>query len=148
MSAEGNQFILVIQDYFSKWPFVRAIPDQKAERTVQILRDDVFTLVGPPQRLHSDQGRNFESRILSDLCRAFEVKKSHTTPYHPTGDGLVERMNKIICGQGGELGKASSITPVHLQNYLLNMQQLDCHRMKFCLGVIPQSCRCPTYQVL
>ena len=56
MSAEGNQFILVIQDYFSKWPFARALPDQKAERIVQILRDDVFALVGPPQRLHSDQG--------------------------------------------------------------------------------------------
>ena len=48
MSAEGNQFILVIQDYFSKWPFARALPDQKAERIVQILRDDVFALAGPP----------------------------------------------------------------------------------------------------
>ena len=51
MSAEGNQFILVIQDYFSKWSFARVLPDQKTERIVQILRDDVFALVGPPQRL-------------------------------------------------------------------------------------------------
>ena len=72
------------------------MPDQKAKRIVRILRDQVFTLVGPPERLHSDQGRNFESQILSDLCKAFKVTKSHTTPYHPHGDGLVERMNQSV----------------------------------------------------
>ena len=73
------------------------MPDQKAERIVKILRDQVFTLVGPPQQLHSDQGQNFESHILSELCKAFQVTKSHTTPYHPMGDGLVERMNIGHC---------------------------------------------------
>ena len=96
MSSSGNQYILVAQDYFSKWPFARAMPDQKADRIVKILRDEVFTLVGPPCKLHSDQGQNFESHILSDLCKAFHVAKSHTTPYHPMGDGLVERMNRSL----------------------------------------------------
>ena len=96
VSTNGNQYLLVVQDYFSKWPFAKAMPDQKAERIVQILRDEVFTLVGPPQKLHSDQGRNFESRILADLCKAFGIKKSYTTPYHPMGDGLVERMNRSL----------------------------------------------------
>ena len=68
VSANGNQYLLVVQDYFLKWPFAKAMPDKKAERIVQILRDEVFTVVAPPQKLHSDQGRNFESRILADLC--------------------------------------------------------------------------------
>ena len=54
MSTKGNQYLLVAQDYFSKWPFSKLMPDQKAERIVQILKDDVFTVVGPPQKLHSD----------------------------------------------------------------------------------------------
>ena len=114
MSTEGNQYLLVAQDYLSKWPFAKPIPDQKADRIVQILRDDVFTVVGPPQKLHSDQGRNFESRILGDLCKAFGVKGSHTTPYHPIGDGLVERMNwsllnpSHLCREGGQLGRTST----------------------------------------
>ena len=80
VSTNGNRYLLVAEDYFSKWPFAMAMPDhaQTAERIVQILRDKVFTLVGPPQKLHSDQG-NFESRILADLCKAFGVKKSRTT---------------------------------------------------------------------
>ena len=54
MSSRGNQYLLVAQDYFSKWPFVVALPDQKAATIVTALRDQVFTMVGPPQRLHSD----------------------------------------------------------------------------------------------
>ena len=72
------------------------MPDQNVERIVRILRDQVFTLVGPPERLHSDQGRKFESQILGDLYKAFKVTKSHATLYHPQGDGLVDRMNQSL----------------------------------------------------
>ena len=86
--------MLVVQDYFSKWPFAVPLSDQTANKIVQaLIKDQVFTLVGPPQRLHSDQGRNFESQILSELCKAFGVTKSRKTPYHPMGNGLVEWMN-------------------------------------------------------
>ena len=30
-SAKGNQYILVAQDYFSKWPYAQSMPNQKAE---------------------------------------------------------------------------------------------------------------------
>ena len=83
-----------MQDYFSKWPFAIPLSDQKAEKIVQVLKDHVFALVSPPLQLHFDQGRNFESHILSELCEAFGVTKSHTTPYHPMGDRLVERINR------------------------------------------------------
>ena len=45
VSTNGNQYLLVAQDYYSKWPFAKAMPGQKAERIVQILRDEMFTLV-------------------------------------------------------------------------------------------------------
>ena len=63
-SLYGNQYILVAQDYFSKWTFAYAMPDQKADRIVRVLKDNVFSLVGPPSKLHSNQGKNFESHIL------------------------------------------------------------------------------------
>ena len=78
------------------WPFEIPLPDQRAETIVHALKDQVFTLVGPPHKLHSDQGRNFESYILSQLCKAFGVYKCHTTPYLPMGDGLVEISMRII----------------------------------------------------
>jgi len=90
ISTRGNQYLLVIQDYFSKWVFAYPMSDQKSETIVCILRDHIFTVVGPPQKLHSDQGRNFESHILCKLCKAFGVVKSQTTPYHLMEDDLVE----------------------------------------------------------
>ena len=115
MSTKGNQYLLVAQDYFSKWPFAKPMPDQKAERIVQILKDEVFTVVGPPQKLHSDQGRNFESRLLGDLCKAFGVSKSHTTPYHPMGDGLVERMNRSLLSLLRTYVERENLWEEHLQ---------------------------------
>jgi len=47
---------------------------------VRPLKDNVFALVGLPSKLHSDQGKNFESHILP-CAFAFGVKKSHTTPW-------------------------------------------------------------------
>jgi len=41
-STSGNQYLLVAQDYFSKWPFAIPMPDQRAERIIRILRDEVF----------------------------------------------------------------------------------------------------------
>ena len=60
---------MVAQDYFSKWPFARAIPDQKADRIVDILRDDLFTLVGPPQKLQLELREMEEANIVESAER-------------------------------------------------------------------------------
>ena len=46
--------------------------------------------LGIPEVLHSDQGRNFEIQLFCDMLTAFGIQKSHTTAYHPQGDGMVE----------------------------------------------------------
>ena len=49
-----------------------------------------------PEQLHSDQGKQFESKLISTICQLLQVKKSRTTPYHPQSDGLVERFNRTL----------------------------------------------------
>jgi len=72
MYSSRNQYILVTQDYFSKCPFAWAIPDQKAERIVQILRDEFFSLWWGLQASYKVEFQ------IADLCKAFHVTKSHT----------------------------------------------------------------------
>ena len=51
---------------------------------------------GAPDYLHTDQGRNFESNLFSEICKLLGVSKTRTTPYHPQSDGLVERFNHTL----------------------------------------------------
>ena len=95
LNSNGNKYLLVVQDYFTKWLEAHPMPDQNADRIVDVLTK-IFCRMGIPKELHSDQGRNFENLSIASLCNFFGVKKTHTSSYHPQGDGLVERSNRIL----------------------------------------------------
>ena len=56
----------------------------------------MFCRFSPPEQIHSDQGRQFESDLLKEICDIFQIKKARTTPYHPQCDGQVERFNRTL----------------------------------------------------
>ena len=95
-TPEGNKFVLVVMDYFTKWVEVFAMKDQTAETVAAVLVDEVFSRLGCPIELHSDQGSNFRSKVMTEVYRLMGIKKTQTTPYHPRGDGMVERMNRTL----------------------------------------------------
>ncbi len=53
-------------------------------------------MYGFPERIHSDQGANFESELIAELLTLAGVSKSHTTAYHPMGNGGTERFNRTL----------------------------------------------------
>ena len=94
-SYRNNRYLLVIQDYFTKWADAIPLPDQTAVRITNALVK-VFTEYGLPDIIHLDQRHNFESSILRQTLEAFGVAKSRTTAYHPQGDGMAERFNRSL----------------------------------------------------
>ena len=75
-----------------------AIPtkDQKSKTVARVLVNEWFLKLGIPHRIHSDQGRSFENKIIDELCTMYGVRKSRTTPYHPQGNGQCERFNRTL----------------------------------------------------
>ncbi|KAJ8348153.1 hypothetical protein SKAU_G00267420 [Synaphobranchus kaupii] len=76
--------------WITSWPEAFAIPDQSAATTAERLVEEMFTRFGAPAELHSDQGRNFESQLMAEVCKLLGVTKTRTTPLHLQSDGLVE----------------------------------------------------------
>uniref|UniRef100_A0A8C6P750 Integrase catalytic domain-containing protein n=1 Tax=Nothobranchius furzeri TaxID=105023 RepID=A0A8C6P750_NOTFU len=111
----GNRYVLVAMDYFTKWPEAYVMPDQSAASTAQRLVDEMFSCFGVPEKLHSDQGRNFESQLFGDVCRRLGVTKTRTTPLHSQSDGLVERFNRTLATQ------LAILTSTHLRDWDLHL---------------------------
>ena len=95
-TSQGNKYVVVFQDFFSKWPLVFPVPDQKSERIVKLLADEIIPFCGVPEALLSDHGTNLLSHLMLDVCRALGIQKLNTTAYHPQCDGMVERFNHTL----------------------------------------------------
>ncbi len=95
-TSRGNKHILVVVDHFTKWCEAFATPDQRASTVAPLLVNHIFSCFGPPIVLHSDQGRNFESTLLHEICNFMGITKTRPTSYHPQCDGHTERQNRTI----------------------------------------------------
>ena len=49
-----------------------AIHDQEATTVAQKLVDEVFCHLGIPEQLHTDQGKQFESKLIEELCKILQ----------------------------------------------------------------------------
>ena len=95
-SSQKNSYVLVVSDYFTRWTEAYALPNQEAGTVAKKLVDEFLFRFSLPEQLHSDQGRQFESRVIKELAHLLQIRKTRTTPYHPQSNGLVERFNHTL----------------------------------------------------
>lgn len=96
VTENGNEYLIVVSDYFTKWCEAFAVPNHNALTIVDKLVPEFFCRFGIPKQIHSDQGREFESELFQAVCLRLGVEKTRTTPYRPQSDGLVERFNHTL----------------------------------------------------
>ena len=52
--------------------------------------------MGLPSVMTTDQGKEFNNSLNTELMKSLNIEHRLTTPYHPQANGLVERFNQTI----------------------------------------------------
>ena len=103
---EGNRHILLLVDSWSKWCEAFAMKTTDAPEVAKVLYREIFCRFGAPETLLSDRGSNFISKLITELCRLFQVTRLRTSSYHAQTNAQCERFNsylgaslRALCGQ-------------------------------------------------
>ena len=75
MTEDGNKHVVVFQDYFTKWPMVYLVPDQKR-------------LIKKMVPFFGVHGTNLILHLMTDVCAKLGITKLNTTAYHLECDGV------------------------------------------------------------
>ena len=90
-TPKRNTTILILSDHFTRWRDALPVQNGSAEGIAETM-EERFYYLKVPECIHTDQGAQFESRLIAELC----ARKSNTTPYHPQLNGVVERGNRDL----------------------------------------------------
>ena len=89
----ANVNILVITDHFTQYAKAVVTPNQSAKATMAAFWNEFIANYGFPERLLTDQGCNFESQLVKELCTLVQIQQVQMTPYHPETNGQCKRFN-------------------------------------------------------
>ena len=95
-AAGGYEYILVIIDQFTRYAQAYATTNKSAKTAAEKLFNYFMLKFGTPNRILHDQGKELENKLFDELEKYFGVKGCRTTPYHPMGNGMVERLNSTV----------------------------------------------------
>lgn len=104
-NESGHRYILTLIDCATRYPEAVALKAVSTEAVAEALVN-VYSRVGVPEEILSDQGTQFVSGCMEEVARLLTVRQISTTPYHPMCNGLVERFNgtlktmlRILCSE-------------------------------------------------
>ena len=95
-SVKGHQFILAITDYFSKWAETALLTEVKTSNMVNFIKHYVIHRFGIPRWIIHDNGSQFASQSLYQLCNNYRIQNITSTTYNPAANVLAKAFNKTI----------------------------------------------------
>ena len=103
-SGKGlDENVLVVTDHFSRYAQAYVTRTQTTEMIVNTLWDKFIVHYELPKKILTDQGQNFKSQLVADLCELMGMWKIWTSPYHLQTNGQCERFNPTLINMLGTL---------------------------------------------
>ena len=101
--------ILVVTDHFTRYAQAFITPTQTAREVAQTLWDKFFVHYSLPKQSLSDQGGNFESSLIAEVCKVSKIKKVRTSPYRPQTNRQWKWFNATLISMLGTLPNDAKI---------------------------------------
>lgn len=95
-SKNGNQYILVVVDWFTKFVLVHPMSRATSAGIVKFIENNVFLIFGVPQIFACDNGSQFVSKEFKKLMDDYKVQKIWFNPRYHAQINHAERANKVI----------------------------------------------------
>ena len=98
-TKRGNVYILVIKDYLTKFVWLIPLPNKEAITIAEAVLVHFVGVAGVPKVIISDQGGEFDNKLMKAFTSVLTSKKIRTTGYNPQSDGTVEVHNRTLKDQ-------------------------------------------------
>ena len=156
-TKQGHRFILTMVDPFSKWAEAIPLRTHTARSVATALLQHWAARYGVPKEILTDQGKEFESTLFQHLCTLLGMQKLRSSPYHPMGNGAIERLNRtlknlLLSHTDRERERWDETLPFCLWAYRANIHHstgysparlLRGREMRFPIDVLLESTACP-----
>ena len=95
-ASRQRKFIIVAIDYFTKWIEAEPLASITGASITKFFRNSIIYRFGIPKYLITDNGSQFASPDLRELCGKYNITQKFTSVYHPQANGQVENANRTI----------------------------------------------------
>lgn len=94
-TSQGNEFFITAIDYGTGWAYAVPLKRISKEAAINLVKQ-ICLAHGQPEEITTDNGREFHSNLFQAFLGNCGIRHINTTPYHPQGNGLVERFHQTL----------------------------------------------------
>ena len=96
MTQKLNEYILTIQDNFTKYSLAMPLPNSLASTIADALVKKCICIFGSPRAVLTDQGNNFLNNLIRRSGKIFRNRQFKITAFHSQSNGSLERSHHVL----------------------------------------------------
>ena len=95
-TSKGNRYILTVIDMLTGYTIAVPITDKRSETVCKAYRDSVYCTFGGSSRILTDNGTEFKSKEMEQICEDLDIKQVFSPVYTPQANGRLEGWHRFL----------------------------------------------------